>query len=67
MFRAEIHADKLNTVSSACLALVDECKVHLDDAGLSIQAVDPANVGMIDISVPKEDFWPLLRRRITSG
>ena len=56
MFEAEIHADKLSTVSSACLALVDECKVRLDEDGLSIQAVDAANVGMIDIAVPKEEF-----------
>jgi len=31
--------------------LVDECKIHLEEDGLEIRAVDPANVGMVDLSL----------------
>jgi proliferating cell nuclear antigen len=56
MFKAEITANKLQSTVSKLTALVDECKVRLDEDGLSIQAVDPANVAMVDIWLPKEDF-----------
>lgn len=41
--------------------LVDECKVRFDDAEgddptMSVRAVDPANVGMVDLNVPAEAF-----------
>lgn len=56
MFEAEINASKLQDTVSKIDALVEECKVHLNEDGLSIQAVDPASVGMVDVSLPKEDF-----------
>jgi len=56
MFEAEISASKLQDTVSKIDALVDECKVHLNEDGLSVQAVDPASVGMVDVSLPKEDF-----------
>jgi proliferating cell nuclear antigen len=56
MFEAEITANKLQSTVSKLTALVDECKVRLDEDGLSIQAVDAANVAMVDIWLPKEDF-----------
>jgi len=36
--------------------LVDECKIHLDEDGLSIRAVDPANVGMVDLDLGAAAF-----------
>lgn len=41
--------------------LVNECKVRIDDEDdedptLSVRAVDPANVGMVDLSVPSSAF-----------
>jgi len=56
MFEAEIQASKLQDTVSKLTALVDECKVRLDEDGLSIQAVDAANVAMVDVWLPKEDF-----------
>jgi len=56
MFKAEIQASKLQDTVSKLTALVDECKVRLDEDGLSIQAVDAANVAMVDVWLPKEDF-----------
>jgi proliferating cell nuclear antigen len=35
---------------------VDECKLRLDSDGLSVKAVDPANVFMIDAFLPAEAF-----------
>jgi proliferating cell nuclear antigen len=56
MFEAEINASKLQDTVSKLTALVDECKARLDEDGLSIQAVDAANVAMVDVWLPKEDF-----------
>lgn len=40
----------------AAVTLVDECKIHLNKDGIEIRAVDPANVGMVDLSLEKEAF-----------
>lgn len=48
-FTAIADADDLGTVLEAAHAIVDECKLRVDDHGLSITAVDPANVAMIDL------------------
>jgi proliferating cell nuclear antigen len=56
MFEAKIAAGKLQRIASVAGPLVDECKARLGEDGLTIQAVDPANVGMVDLSLPKEDF-----------
>jgi proliferating cell nuclear antigen len=36
--------------------LVDECKIRLDEEGLTIRAVDPANVGMVDLELSETAF-----------
>jgi proliferating cell nuclear antigen len=35
---------------------VDECKIHLEEGGLEIRAVDPANVGMVDLTLDSSAF-----------
>ena len=50
--RAEALTDALNPVS----ALVNECKIHIPEDSLEIRAVDPANVGMIDMTLSAEAF-----------
>ncbi|PSP82923.1 DNA polymerase sliding clamp [Halobacteriales archaeon QH_8_68_33] len=47
MFNAIVSADTLRTTLDSVSVLVDECKIHLEADGLTIQAVDPANVGII--------------------
>lgn len=37
-------------------ALVDEMRVHFDEDGFHIEHVDPANVGLIDMTVPASAF-----------
>lgn len=36
--------------------LVDECKLNLDEDGIHIQAVDPANIAMVDLTITPAAF-----------
>ena len=56
MFKAIVDAETLRTALDSVGVLVDECKIHLDDDGLAIRAVDPANVGMVDLDLSAEAF-----------
>ncbi|MFC7072278.1 DNA polymerase sliding clamp [Halovenus rubra] len=56
MFNAIVRADTLQATLDSVGVLVDECKIHFDDKGLEIRAVDPANVGMVDLSLGEEAF-----------
>jgi len=56
MFNAIVSADTLRTTLDSVSVLVDECKIHLEDEGLEIRAVDPANVGMVDLSLSASAF-----------
>jgi len=56
MFNAIVSADTLRTTLDSVSVLVDECKIHLEADGLAIQAVDPANVGMVDLSLSADAF-----------
>ena len=49
-------ADPLRSLLELPQALVEECRVHLEDDGLKIRAVDPANVGFVSLSVPASSF-----------
>jgi len=55
-FEAIVRADVLQTALDTVGALVAECKIHLNADGLSIRAVDPANVGMVDCSLDAGAF-----------
>jgi proliferating cell nuclear antigen len=56
MFNAIVRADTLQATLDSVGVLVDECKIHLDEGGLEIRAVDPANVGMVDLSLDASAF-----------
>ena len=56
MFKAIVSADTLKTTLDSVSVLVDECKIHLEEDGLEIRAVDPANVGMVDLSLSADAF-----------
>ena len=56
MFKAIVSADTLGAALDSVGALVDECKIHLDEDELAIRAVDPANVGMVDLSLSATAF-----------
>jgi proliferating cell nuclear antigen len=56
MFKAIVSAETLGTALDSVSVLVDECKIHLEEDGISIRAVDPANVGMVDLSLDAAAF-----------
>jgi len=56
MFDAIVSADTLRATLDSVSVLVDECKIHLEDDGIEIRAVDPANVGMVDLSLSAGAF-----------
>jgi proliferating cell nuclear antigen len=51
-----VSADTLQSTLDSVGVLVDECKIHLEGDGLEIRAVDPANVGMVDLSLDAAAF-----------
>lgn len=56
MFHTIADTDTLASFFDPVDALADECKVHLDDEGLAVRAVDPANVGMVAIDCDAAAF-----------
>jgi proliferating cell nuclear antigen len=56
MFRAIVSAETLRGALDSVSVLVDECKINLNEDGLAIRAVDPANVGMVDLTLDVEAF-----------
>jgi proliferating cell nuclear antigen len=55
-FSAIISADIFEDALDAVDCLVNECKIHLTAGGLEIRAVDPANVGMVDLTLGTAAF-----------
>ncbi len=56
MFKAIVSADTLGAALDSVSVLVDECKIRLEEDGLTIRAVDPANVGMVDLELDASAF-----------
>ncbi|MFB6123293.1 MAG: DNA polymerase sliding clamp [Haloferacaceae archaeon] len=56
MFKAIVSASTLRDALDAVSVLVDECKIRLNEDGLAIRAVDPANVGMVDLALDVAAF-----------
>ena len=57
----ETGGDLWRSTTDLLSVLVDECKVRFDaddsdDPEVTVRAVDPANVGMVDVSIPAEAF-----------
>jgi len=50
-FSAAVEAGRLADALDPVSALVDECKIHVEPDALEIRAVDPANVGMVDMAL----------------
>ncbi len=56
MMRISISVKNLKEVADLLNTVVTEAKFKLDNAGISVKAVDPAHVAMISIDLPKEIF-----------
>ncbi|ERG95863.1 DNA polymerase sliding clamp [Haloquadratum walsbyi] len=56
MFKAIVSASTLQDALDSVSVLVDECKIRLNEGELAIRAVDPANVGMVDLALDTAAF-----------
>jgi proliferating cell nuclear antigen len=56
MFKAIVSAETLKDALDSVSVLVDECKIRLNEEEFAIRAVDPANVGMVDLSLEAAAF-----------
>lgn len=56
MFKALIGAEKLKDSIESISTLVDEARFRISPEGLSVKAVDPANVAMVSFELSKDAF-----------
>ncbi len=56
MFHAKVKAEVLKTVLDAVQTLVDETKIGITPEGMSLKAVDPAHVAMVELQLGKGAF-----------
>ncbi len=56
MFKAEIKADTLKGLVNVISTLIDEVKFTIDAKGMSLNAVDPAHVAMIELRMNADAF-----------
>ncbi|MDH4123201.1 MAG: proliferating cell nuclear antigen (pcna) [Thermoplasmata archaeon] len=56
MFQARTKADTLKELVTIVSTLVDEAKFTIDKEGISLRAVDPAHVAMVDLKLSKDAF-----------
>jgi proliferating cell nuclear antigen len=59
-FAMTARVDTLEAALAPVSALVDECKVRFDEDGISIRAVDPANVAMVDMTLDEAGLESLV-------
>ena len=56
VFNAIVPVEVLQSALEPVHTLVDECKIQLNGDGISVRAVDPANVGCVDVSLDASAF-----------
>ncbi len=56
MLNAKIKSDVLKELVEIVGTVVDEVKINLEEDGISLKAVDPAHVAMVDLSLGSEGF-----------
>lgn len=56
MLKASAKADVLKQIVDVVSTLVDEAKFNVDADGISLKAVDPAHVAMIELTIGKDAF-----------
>ena len=56
MFQAKARADILKEVVNVVSTLVDEAKFSMNADGLTLRAVDPAHIAMVDLTLGKDAF-----------
>ena len=56
MFKAELRSDALKGLINVISTLIDEVKFTISPEGISLKAVDPAHVAMVEINLGKGAF-----------
>jgi proliferating cell nuclear antigen len=56
MFQAKARAEILKEVVNVVSTLVDEAKFTVNPSGLTLRAVDPAHIAMVDLTLSKDAF-----------
>ena len=56
MFKTTIKSEHIKDITTALKAMVSEAKWNLTPEGITIKAVDPANVAMVSLDIKKEAF-----------
>jgi proliferating cell nuclear antigen len=56
MFQAKLKSETLKGVVDVVSTLIDEAKFKIDANGITLKAVDPAHVAMIDMAIDKGAF-----------
>ncbi|MFW6040877.1 MAG: proliferating cell nuclear antigen (pcna) [Thermoplasmatota archaeon] len=56
MLNAEIKSNILKDLVEIVETIVDEAKINIDKDGVSLKAVDPAHVAMVDLTLNKKAF-----------
>ena len=56
MLDAVVSSNVLKTAAKGLVAITNEARVFVDDKGLHSRAVDPANVAMVIVDIPREAF-----------
>lgn len=56
MFKAIVRSGTLLEALDSVSVLVDECKIRLEEDKLTIRAMDPANVGMVNLGLDASAF-----------
>lgn len=59
MHKVTIEPTKLKQFLDILKAFVDEFRLEITESGWHVAAVDPANVAMIDVTLPKDEFLAL--------
>lgn len=56
MFNAKVKSEVLKGIIDVTSPLVNEVKFNINSKGISLRAVDPAHVAMVDLDIKKEAF-----------
>lgn len=56
LFQAKVKSEILKGIVDVVSTLVDEAKFNIDSKGITLKAVDPAHVAMIDMKIEKSAF-----------
>ncbi len=67
MFQAKIRSDALKGIVNIISTLVDEAKLNVSSEGISLKAVDPAHVAMVELDVKKEAFESFIADETSIG